>query len=173
MNTSTSADTAMPQSPAPPRAFDPDDVNDPPMHPVETTRLVAAILFVITTGLLLVAWWLTPADRGVGTHQQLGLPPCSFEMATGLPCVTCGMTTSFAHTADGNLLTAFLTQPAGALLALSCALISLVSLWSLITGMSLKPLGKTLGQPRPIILIAAIFIAAWAYTITIAILGRA
>ena len=32
----------------------------------------------------------------MGTHQQLGLPPCNFVTLTGYPCPACGMTTSFA-----------------------------------------------------------------------------
>lgn len=140
-----------------------------PAHPTETTRLAATLLFLGSTGLLLVAWWLNPESRGIGTHQQLGLPACSFELTTGLPCMTCGMTTSFAHTADGSLFTGFLTQPAGAMLALGCALVSLVSLWALISGMSLKPLGRHLLRPRPIILFLVIFFLAWGFTLTRAI----
>ncbi len=62
-----------------------------------------------------VAAWLEPDARGVGTHQQLGLAPCSAQALFHFPCPFCGMTTAFAHMADGNVLRAFQTQPAGAL----------------------------------------------------------
>ncbi|NBO19844.1 MAG: DUF2752 domain-containing protein, partial [Proteobacteria bacterium] len=41
--------------------------------------------------------WLTPDARGLGTHEQLGLPPCGFYLWYGLPCPSCGMTTSWPH----------------------------------------------------------------------------
>ena len=31
----------------------------------------------------------------MGTHKQLGLPECSFKELAGVPCPSCGMTTSF------------------------------------------------------------------------------
>ena len=53
-------------------------------------------------GLLAVAAWLEPSPTGIGTHQQLGLPPCTFWMLFGRPCPTCGMTTSWAHLVRGQ-----------------------------------------------------------------------
>jgi hypothetical protein len=46
---------------------------------------------------------LTPDPSGVGTHLQLGLPRCGFLAWTGLPCPACGLTTSFAHMAHGEI----------------------------------------------------------------------
>lgn len=39
---------------------------------------------------------MTPAPEGFGTHQQLGLPPCSVRVWWGVPCPACGMTTSWS-----------------------------------------------------------------------------
>lgn len=52
-------------------------------------------------GLGLLAPWcaaalLHPDPRGFGTHQQLGLPPCSAEALFGVRCPSCGMTTAWA-----------------------------------------------------------------------------
>ena len=63
---------------------------------------------LLTAGLL-----LTPAAKGVGTHQQLGLPPCTFLYLTGFPCAFCGMTTSWTHAAHGDVLSSIVTQPMG------------------------------------------------------------
>ena len=44
----------------------------------QTALRVAALLAALTQlALLIVAGNLTPAKQGLGTHQQLGLPPCS------------------------------------------------------------------------------------------------
>jgi hypothetical protein len=62
---------------------------------------------------LAIARHLVPAASGVGTHVQLGLPPCGFLTATGLPCPSCGLTTAFAHMVRLNLLDAAHVHPVG------------------------------------------------------------
>ena len=100
----------------------------------------------------------------------MGLMPCGFKMSTGLPCISCGMTTSFAYVADGNLAAAFLTQPAGSLLALGCAMLSILSLWSLVSGMSLAPAGLMLARPAAVVAVIVTLLGSWAYTLTLAFL---
>jgi hypothetical protein len=63
--------------------------------------------------LLLAGVFLKPAAAGVGTHQQLGLPPCTFLFLTGFPCPFCGMTTSWTHAAHGQILSSIAVQPMG------------------------------------------------------------
>ncbi|MEM6313246.1 MAG: DUF2752 domain-containing protein, partial [Planctomycetota bacterium] len=93
-------------------------------RPVRMTwvdRLVALVVGSGALGLLLVATTLTPNPAGSGTHTALGLPECGLLAATGVPCVTCGYTTAFAHTVRGNFLTAFFVQPGGLFTALCAA----------------------------------------------------
>ena len=97
-------------------------------------RAIAALVFSGSVCLLAVAMWLEPARAGVGTHQQLGMPPCSLIMLAGYPCPTCGMTTAFAHTVRGNLWAAFSAQPAGLAVALATVLVASVSLGVLVSG---------------------------------------
>ena len=52
------------------------------------------------------------------THRQLGLPPCTFKYYTGLPCPSCGMTSSFALLIRGDLWHALQANAVGAGLAL-------------------------------------------------------
>lgn len=64
---------------------------------------------------------LKPDPRGFGTHQQLGLPPCSFKMIFGIPCPSCGGTTSFACFVRGQWLAAVRANAAAFSGALVCA----------------------------------------------------
>ncbi|MBB6428693.1 hypothetical protein HNQ40_000499 [Algisphaera agarilytica] len=130
-----------------------------------SARLIALVIFAPALAVLLTASSLTANDEGIGTHTQLGLAPCGFKSSTGLPCATCGMTTSFTHAADGHLLTAFVTQPAGAVLAVLTAMVVLVSGWSLASGMSLVPIGIALWRPRVIITMIALILGGWLYTL--------
>ena len=88
-----------------------------------TRRLVAGVVALGCVSVLAVAAGLTPSGEGHGTHEQLGLEPCGFLSATGLPCATCGMTTSWTHAAEGDYLSAFATQPFGAVLALLTSMV--------------------------------------------------
>jgi len=79
-------------------------------------------LMVVAAGLLAllaVAAWVRPDESGQGTHQQLGLPPCTFRTLTGRPCPSCGMTTSWAHLVRGEAADALRANVAGSLLGLA------------------------------------------------------
>ena len=77
-------------------------------------------------GLFLVAGFglaasLEPDDRGFGTHQRLGLPPCTTRTLFGVPCPSCGMTTSFSNFVRGRFLQSAQANATGLLLAIVCA----------------------------------------------------
>lgn len=63
-----------------------------------------------------IARCLHPSASGMGTHEQLGLPPCKFLVLTGWPCPSCGLTTSFAYAAHLHFQQAFCANPFGLLL---------------------------------------------------------
>jgi uncharacterized protein DUF2752 len=69
--------------------------------------------------LLLTAAWLTPSPLGRGTHQQLGLPPCTIIALYGMPCPSCGMTTAWAHLVQGRPIASLRCNAGGSLLALA------------------------------------------------------
>ena len=52
--------------------------------------------------LLAVAGSLQPSPAGLGTHEQLGLPSCTFRWLFGMRCPSCGMTTSWSHAMRGQ-----------------------------------------------------------------------
>src|SRR5262245_747569 len=83
-----------------------------------------------------VAAWLNPYQDGKPlreeTHRQLGLPECNFKRWIGLPCPSCGMTTSFALLVRGDVANSLRANYAGTVLALiGMAYIpwSLLSMW--------------------------------------------
>ncbi len=130
-------------------------------------RLIALGVFVPTLGVLLVAVALQPDPSGHGTHEQLGLAPCALKQRTGVPCPSCGMTTACTHAVRGAWWTAVKTQPAGAALALLCAMAAIVSAYALLTG---RPVERHLHWLwRPAILWGAVvlFLAAWAYRLIV------
>jgi hypothetical protein len=76
-------------------------------------RLGYLIFVLVSVSLLAIARLLRPSSRGVGTHEQLGLPPCLFLHLTGIPCPNCGLTTSFAYAARFEFFSSLITQPFG------------------------------------------------------------
>jgi len=84
--------------------------------PAARPRLRGAIIATACWAVLVLSWFLTPRAAGHGTHEQLGLPPCSFLVRTGYPCPSCGLTTSIAAMSHAQFLAAFEAQPFGVIL---------------------------------------------------------
>ena len=74
--------------------------------------------------LLTITFWLTPSPSGVGTHQQLGFPPCSAQLLTGMRCPACGMTTSWSYFVRGNWVKSLRANAGGFCLALVNVVVS-------------------------------------------------
>ncbi|VTS00228.1 DUF2752 domain-containing protein [Tuwongella immobilis] len=88
-------------------------------------------------GVLSIAFWLSPYEadgrpKRMATHHQLGLPPCSFLLATGKPCPSCGMTTSFSLLMHGDILGSVQANWVGTLLAI---LGIVLTPWMILSGM--------------------------------------
>lgn len=112
---------------------------------------------------LLIGAGLTPSSDGHGTHTQMGLPSCSWVVAFDRPCPTCGMTTAVTHAANGDLMGSFLTQPAGALIAILAATAFWCGLHGLLSGARCVPLAGGMFKGRAWWAIGGILLAAWAY----------
>ena len=127
------------------------------------TKLIYLFVLVSSTAVLALAARLAPSERGYGTHQQLGLPPCSFPALTGFPCPSCGWTTAFAHVAHLQVVQAFRAQPFGALLCLSTALAGALAFAGL--AFRARVWGWVERWPWPRIAAWGIFLllASWAY----------
>jgi hypothetical protein len=69
------------------------------------------------------------------THTQLGLPPCSFKTLTGgLPCPSCGMSTSFALLVRGDVVHSVQANFVGSCLAIFGAAFVLWAIASVVRG---------------------------------------
>jgi len=85
-------------------------------------RLLAAVLAIAGLTLFLIAGVLSPYEpdgtrKELGTHQQLGLPPCGFLTVFQVPCPGCGMTTAFSLVVRGDLSGGWRANAAGVLIA--------------------------------------------------------
>lgn len=126
-------------------------------------RFVAGVVAAGCAVVLGLAAWLEPSAQGHGTHQQLGLPQCSLAMTIDRPCPTCGMTTAFAHAADGHFLEALRAQPMGLALAMATP----VAFWG---GLHIAATGSRIGEAagrlltsRSMWVVLGLFLGSWAY----------
>ena len=126
-------------------------------------RIGFAILAAACLSVLVVAAFLKPNPKGLGTHTQLGKPACGFYERTGYPCPTCGMTTAFAHTVRGQLFQAFAVQPAGALAALLCAAGAVGGLYITITGRRVEHYLIRINWILCFLITAALVLASWGW----------
>lgn len=129
----------------------------------QRTRLVLAVAALGLAGILGLAGWLKPDPRGYGTHTQLGLAPCAFARLTGYPCPTCGMTTAFAWSVRGRFGAAWRANPAGSLLAPTCAA---GIPWLLTSAVLGRPWGcRSLDRPLALLVVAIVGFSLLAWTI--------
>ncbi len=87
--------------------------------PMRTLLVIGGWVLV---GGFVVAYRLEPDPRGFGTHQKFGWPPCTIRVLFGVPCPSCGMTTSFANSTKGRLVDAARANLTALVLALLSAL---------------------------------------------------
>jgi hypothetical protein len=131
------------------------------MWPGLTRCLWWGVTGAVALSVLVTARWLEPDPTGVGTHVQLGLPPCAFLYFTKLPCPTCGLTTSFAHMARLQVTQAFqahwLGPPLFALTAVTVALCA----WGCAAGMTIANAIERLRLARLVAIIAAAAVIVW------------
>ncbi len=116
----------------------------PPVRPVRLSlyeRLIALAIAGGCAGVIATAVHLRPSPDGTGTHQGLSFLPCTMLATTGIPCPSCGMTTSFAWFYRGNLAASFWVQPGGFVLAW---LTGMMVIYALYEGLSARPIHRLL-----------------------------
>ncbi len=129
-------------------------------------RLWATLVLVGCLAVLGLALYLAPAPRGYGTHEALfGTGPCGMLVMTGLPCPTCGMTTSFSHVVRGQWLRAFYVQPAGFMLALGTIALVVICIWTLIRGHWPLTTFWLINPYRIFLALLVLLVGGWAFKI--------
>ncbi len=131
----------------------------------QVRRIWASAVALACAALLGVALFVTPAQAGLGSHEQLNLPKCGWIMSMDVPCVTCGMTTAFSHAARGSFLQSILAQPLGFLLAMATAMTLLVAVYVALTGSQVTRMFSRLWAPRMLWLLAALAVGSWVFKI--------
>ena len=99
-----------------------------------TLRACGLLVAACCGAILTVAAILSPNPSGTGTHRQLGLPACSFLAQTGWPCPSCGLTTSMADMARGQVARAWKAHPFGVALFAAVAVLAIAGTVQLLTG---------------------------------------
>ncbi|HEY1599746.1 MAG TPA: DUF2752 domain-containing protein [Pirellulales bacterium] len=113
-------------------------------------------------GLLVVAASLHPNPAGLGTHEQLGLPPCTFRSLFGIRCPSCGMTTSWSHATHGHWRQALAANVGGTLLAVVAVVVATVCVISAVRGRWLVKIPNDWVWATGALALAAITLLDWA-----------
>ena len=134
-------------------------------HAARYRRLRAGGVLLLAGAVLLLAAWFEPDPRGMGTHEQLNLPGCGMMTMFDLPCATCGMTTAFAHVAEGHVLAGLRVQPLGCVMAMGTAMTFLVSIYVCVTGAAIQVRVMILHPGTVLWWVLVSILLAWGYTI--------
>lgn len=134
-------------------------------------RLLGLLLAAGCAWLLITAARVAPNRSGVGTHAALGYAECGFLAVSGIPCLTCGMTTSFAFFVRGQVAASIYVQPMGAILAVLACLGLITGLYIAATGRAVQNLLRYLPMTRVMFILLGLALLAWAWKIVIHMRG--
>ena len=133
-------------------------------HRVEHWFLLA-IAGCIIVAFVVLGVFISPDERGFGTHEKLGLPPCTVLEATGIPCPGCGVTTSVSLAANGRFIDSFVNQPFGLFFALASAVYALWAFWTHVRGGDLHEIVRKFRLGKWALWLGLAMGAAWVYKI--------
>jgi len=147
----------------------------PPTRPLRATlygRLVALAVAVCCAYVIYHAVTLTPNPSGVGTHRGMGLKACNMLTHAGVPCPTCGMTTSFTWFYRGNFHASLYVQPAGFFLAYISGMLFSLALYEAATGRPIHRLLRLLNLRYAVIIVLSVLLAGWGWKILLHFTGN-
>jgi hypothetical protein len=127
-------------------------------------RIAALVVFLAIASLFGLAWLAATGRFDIG----FWLGPCGFKQRYGLPCPTCGVTTSVLAFSQGRIFESFYIQPAGGLLCCVLVIIAFLALFTTVFGVYFRFVKRFFEEVklRHIILALIVIIAAgWAVTL--------
>jgi len=102
----------------------------------------------------------------MGSHQSIGLDPCRFKELFGIPCPSCGMTTSFATLIRADFVNSLKANWVGTTLATICLL---MIPWGIISAVRGKLIGiKSIDGPLAFLVgaITVLMLVRWGIVLT-------
>ena len=134
-------------------------------------RVIAGIVFLCIGVFFSVMWLAAKGKIDIGAL----LLPCGFKQRYGLPCPTCGITTSILAFAEGRILESFYIQPAGGLACLMLSAVAILNLITVVSGRYLCFAKRFLAEVkvRYVIIVVLIIIACgWMVTLARALAAK-
>lgn len=113
-------------------------------------------------GTLITARCLVPDASGQGTHQQLGLPPCTSVVLFNAPCPACGMTTSWALLTRGRVADALSANMGGVLLAIIALAYIPASCYFFMVGVASRDEWFSFGLAMSLVVAIVVAVLQWA-----------
>jgi len=110
-----------------------------------------------------LSFYMKPDSRGFGTHQSLGLPPCSFRVWFGIHCPSCGSTTCFSHFVRGEWPAAIQSNVSAFGLALVCAVMIPWCIFSVYRGKMWRVPQPALALIWIVAVLGSISLTQWVY----------
>jgi hypothetical protein len=127
-------------------------------------RLGAGCVLLIVVGLF-GTFRLAATDK---FDMGVWFGPCGFKQEYGLPCPTCGMTTSALAFVRGNILEAFYIQPTAGLMCCVLAVTAVFAFLAAVPGVYFGFLERFFAEVKVrhiIVALIAIIAAGWAVTL--------
>ncbi len=126
-------------------------------------RLIATVVVAVAVFFVALLLQVPPDPRGHGTHEALGMTPCSWPIAYGMPCPACGVTTAATHLVQLQPIAAVTTQPFGVGFALTGLWAAAVAGYCLLRGKSFLAWVSLLPLARILIVGFVLWLGSWAY----------
>ena len=128
-------------------------------------RIFCLAVFIIIAGIFFVL--NLSAEDTVDLAYWLGV--CGFKRNTGLPCPTCGITTSAVLFSRGRIVSSFYTQPAGGLICIMLVIMAILSFIGGVFGVYFNfiyKFWKSLKLHYLVLFFVVIFLLGWLVTLS-------